>query len=72
MRGELLFQDFGVSGADPEDDHGADVAEDGGRDILVHLLYVLVGNGQIELVFAGLGQDVRERGIGEVLEFVHE
>ena len=68
---KLLGEDGGIIGGDAEGDGGADVAEDGVADGVGHLGDVLVGNGEIEAVFASLGEDDGERVGGEVLEFVH-
>ncbi len=48
----------------------ANVAEDGVGSRVVELLEVLVGDGQVEAVFAGFAEDRGERAGGEVLELV--
>ena len=68
---ELLGEDGGVVGGDAEGDGGADVAKDSVTDGVGHLGDVLVGNGEIEAVFAGFGEDDGEGVGGEVLELVN-
>ena len=68
---KLLGEDGGIIGGDTEGDGGADVAEDGVADGVGHLGDVLVGNGEVEAVFASFGEDDGEGVGGEVLELVH-
>ena len=67
---ELFGEDWGVVGGDAEGDGRADVAEDGVADGVGHLGDVLVGDGEIEAVFAGFGENDSEGVGGEVLELV--
>ena len=67
---ELLGEDWGVVGGDAERDGRTDVAEDGVADGVGHLGDVLVGDGEIEAVFASFGENDSEGVGGEVLELV--
>ena len=68
---KLLGEDGGIIGGDTEGDGGADVTKDGVADGVSHLGDILVGNGEVEAVFARFGEDDGEGVGGEVLELVH-
>ncbi len=67
---ELAVQVFGVVEADTEGDECADVAKDGLPHGGGELCDVLMAQGEIEPVFARLGEDSGEGLGGEVLEFI--
>ena len=67
---ELFGEDRGVVGGNAEGDGGTDVAEDGIADGVGHLGDILVGDGEVEAVFAGFGKNDGEGIGGEVLELV--
>ena len=67
-----LFSEYrGIIGGDAEGDSSTNVAKYGIADSVGHLGGVLIGNGEIEAVFAGLGEDGGEGISGEVLELVY-
>ena len=68
---ELFGKKRGVVGGDAERDSRADVAEDGVADGVGHLGNILVGDGEIEAVFARLTKNNGEGVGGEVLELVN-
>ena len=68
---KLLSKDRGVVGRNAETDGGTNVTKDGVADGFGHLGGVLVGDGEVEAVFASLRKD-DSKGIGsKVLELVH-
>ena len=70
-RFKLFDKDWGIVGGNTEWDCGTNVTKNGIADILGHLWDVLVGNGEIETIFAGLGKNNWE-GVGrEVLELIN-
>ena len=69
-RFELFDEERGVVSGDAEADGGADVAKDGIAHGVGHLGYVLVGDGEVEAVFASLAENDGEGVGGEVLELV--
>ena len=67
---ELFDEERGVVSGDAEGDGGADVTKDGVAYGVGHLGDVLVGDGEVEAVFASLGENDGKRVGGEVLELV--
>ena len=68
---ELFDEGRGVIGGDAEGDGGADVAKDGVAHGVGHLGDVLVSDGEVEAVFASLGENDGEGVGGEVLELIN-
>lgn len=69
---ELAVEVLGIGEADTEGDEGSDVAEDSFAHGGGELGDVLMAQGEIEPVFAGLGQDGGEALRGEVLKLIDE
>src|SRR3989344_5133070 len=67
---EFIFHKLGVIRADPESHDRADVAEDRVADFIGKLFDELVGNEEIQAVFASFGQDRGDAIGGEILELI--
>src|SRR5690606_30292534 len=67
---KLTRQESRILRADGEAQQVARVAEDGGAHVLRHLSEVLVGQREVQVVLARLGENLDETRGGEVLELV--
>lgn len=67
---EFTLEVTRIIDTDPEGRDSPDVTEDGILDLFFHLADELIGDNEIEAVFAGFGENLREIGGGKILELV--
>ena len=65
-----MGEEVGVGSTNDKGGHGAAVTKDGFPHVLVDLVDVLVGEGEVQAIFAGFRENLDEGSGGEILELV--